>query len=114
MDNHQLNLLVKKIIQMKEQLRKAENTPLIVETLSMYIYHLNEKYGIYLNEMLFEIYDEYCEDGNMENLESYLNPEGVPIEIINKPGKIFALKLKPFPLRFVIEQDNESSNLRVA
>lgn len=113
-NTRQLNLLVKKIAQLKEQLHSQPGTPLAIETLSMYIFHLNQKYGIFLNELLFELYDEYCEDGQMEALDSYLNPEGVPIEIVNEPGETFYLKLKPFPLRFVLEQDERSVRLKVA
>lgn len=91
-----------------------EDNRLFMETLKMHLSHLNAKYGIFLTEMLFEIYDEYCEDGNMEELENYLGPKGVPIEIPNHPGETYTLKLKPYPLQFVLENGEKSESVKVA
>lgn len=115
MEDQQLNVLIKKIIRMKDQSSESEkNDPIYLQTLTMHLSLLNARYGIFLNEMLFELYDEYCAEGEIEQLENYLSPKGVAFALPDQPGTTYALKLKAFPVRFVIEQDNETRSLKVA
>lgn len=112
MEDQQLNLLIKKITRMKAQ--SAPEQPFFEETLSMHVSQLNTRYGIYLTEMLFEVYDQYAADRSMQEIENYLSPKGVPFEAVENPGVNCTLRLMAYPVRFVIEQNNDGKNLKVA
>lgn len=112
MDLYELNRLIEKIATIQGHLSKNENDPLLLENLQNHIALVNARYGIYLNDLLFEVYDEYCEDNEVQSIDRYLSPEGVPVEADDFPGVQYRLKLKAFPLRFELE-NKEMGNYEV-
>lgn len=70
---------------------------------------LKVSYGSYLEEVLFNIYDEYCPDNDVQPIGSYITHEGllehghgVAVEADDFPGTKVRLALIPDPVRFVV------------
>lgn len=96
----ELNELVDKISTIQNQLTATESDSPEREKLHQYLEKIQYAYGRYLDDMLFEVYDEFCEDNQMQAIEKYLTPEGVPVDADDFPGVRYFLKLKANPLRF--------------
>ena len=99
----ELNKLVEKITTIQDHLSRYERDPLLTDSLHHYLEVIHFTYGAYLDDLLFEVYDEYCEDNQIQPIERYLTPEGVAVEADDFPGVRYQLKLKAFPLRFELE-----------
>lgn len=98
-----LNKLINKIYTIKTHLEMYENDPLLVESYHECYYQLKQKHGHYLNELLFDIYDEYCPDNEVQEICDYLSLKGVSVEADDFPGIHAQLYLKPEPLRITIK-----------
>ncbi len=103
MEVNAINQLINKIYTIKSHLEMHENDPLLVESYHDYYQQLKQQHGHYLNELLFDIYDEYCADDEVRELSEYLSPGGVEIEADDFPGIHAKLFMKPEPLRITIK-----------
>lgn len=102
MDNTaKLNSLVRQVSVAQSHLTHHESDPLLEETCRDCFEEIDAEYQYYLNDVLWNIYDEYCEDFQVENIENYLHPSGVNVESEDLPGVKAKLKIKPSPLRIV-------------
>ncbi len=102
MNTQELNKLILKALQLRSQIEMYQNDPSLLESYEQSFNQLKLKYGQYLEEILFEIYDEHCADSPVENLEKYLSTNGVEVEADDFPGVKAQLQLKTEPLRFVL------------
>ncbi len=102
METKAMNKLVNKIFTIKRHLEMHEQDPLLIESYHEYYDQLKQKHGHYLKELMFDIYDEYCSDNEMQDLSDYLSPKGVEVEADDFPGIHSKLFIKPEPLRIVI------------
>lgn len=98
-----MNKLINKVYTIKAHLEMHEKDPLLVESYHEYYYQLKQKHGHYLKELLFDIYDEYCSDNEVQEICDYLSPKGVAVEADDFPGIHAKLSLKPEPLRITIK-----------
>lgn len=80
MELNKLNRLVKRIRIVSNHLTCCERDPLLEESLAEYHEILREKYSVFLEERLFDVYDDYFEDSQVEPIESYLEQRGVQVE----------------------------------
>lgn len=84
-------------------LSRFDSDPLLIEDFEDNLLQLQIEYGQEMNEILFEIYDEHCEDDKIFPLIDYAKEGGVNVEAEDFPGVNAILKLKPKPLRFELE-----------
>ncbi|MGB3467604.1 MAG: hypothetical protein WBA74_20120 [Cyclobacteriaceae bacterium] len=102
MEAKPIDKLVNRVYVIQHHLETHENDPLLVESYQEYYDKLKERYGYYLSEKLFEIYDEHCSDNEIQDIKSYLSREGVNVEADDFPGIKAKLFLKTEPLRIVM------------
>ncbi len=92
-----------KIKIIEAHLSTFESDPLLTEDFQETLMHLQMEYGYQMNEILFEIYDEHCEDDRIHPFVDYVKGGGVMVEADDFPGVNACLKLKAKPLRFELE-----------
>ena len=105
MDNvntNKLNSLIQKISIVRNHLNTSEPDALLKEAYQDFVEEVKSDYDYFINDVLNDVYDEYCEDFEVEEVEQYLSPEGVDIEVDDFPGIKAKMFLKPSPLRIVI------------
>jgi len=102
MNTQELDKLILKAVQLRSQIEMYQSDPILVKSYEKSFSQLKMKYGQYLEEILFEIYDEHCADSQVENLESYLSVQGVEVEADDFPGVKAKLQIRTAPLRFVL------------
>ena len=107
MDLLKLNKLVKKIAFVHNYLKSNGQDPLLEESLYDYISDLRTSYGDYLMSQLFEVYDEYFEDNELDLLENYICGDTMVYGEEFDQSEL-NVKIKPFPLR--IELSSSSDN----
>lgn len=96
-----------KIRTIEAHLSMFESDPLLAEDYEETMIQLQIQCGNELNEILFEIYDEHCEDDRVRPLRDYVNSEGIMVEAEDFPGVNACLKLKTMPLRFELEHPED-------
>lgn len=101
-EKQELDRLVAKFTAIKRHLESNEKDPLLEETYEEYLSLIQEKYGRYLDDVLFDIHDEYCEDFEVKDIEAYVSLEGVEVYAEDFPGVKAKLFLKANPLRCVM------------
>lgn len=112
--NHAIVLIAEK----KDEIRNYTEADLGFEILSEEIEQLNDalqqSYGSYLEDALFNIYDEYCPDNDVQPIDQYIVPEnsakeqyGVAVEVDDFPGAQALLILAPNPTRFILKGNKE-------
>ncbi len=81
--------------------------PLLTEDFEDQLYELKIKYGQYLNDILFDIYDEYCEDDDCPDIIEFLTSDKVAVH----PDELFLsdafLEMKTNPLRIELSGNND-------
>lgn len=103
MEKDKLNVLVSKIVSIRTHLDLYENDPLLMESFEEYYLQLKNEYGAFLQSLLFDVYDEYCEDNEVAEIEHYFNLEGVEVEAEDVPGVYANLRIKANPLRLELK-----------
>lgn len=101
MNLNRLNKLIKRIEFVSDYIDKNGTDPLLLESLNEYQEVLKQEYGSFLQERLFEVYDEYFEDDEMSQLNDYIG-NGVLVfgdELMD--GEVY-LKMKSSPLRIQV------------
>ncbi|MEM6829737.1 MAG: hypothetical protein AAF551_04415 [Bacteroidota bacterium] len=102
MDIVKLNKLVGKLSLVKSHLDTAETDPLLMEAYEECRSELEAEFGGYLEQLLWETHDEFCEDFEVQNIEAYVSAQGVDIEAEDFPGMDARLHLKAEPLRMMM------------
>lgn len=92
-----------KLKTIEKHLNSYEHDPLLVEDYHESITQLQMQYGHEMNEILFSIYDEYCEDDPIRPFTDYIHREGVEVEADDFPGVKAHLILNTHPLRFELQ-----------
>lgn len=75
MNYDRLNTLIEKITLISQHSQRVEIDPLLQESLTELKQELKVNYGEFLSDKLFEFYEDYFEDNEMENLDHYLAGE---------------------------------------
>ena len=101
-NTNKLNSLVKKISIVRNHLDTSEPDSLLQEAYQDFVEEVKSDYDCFINDVLHDVYDEYCEDFEIEEVEQYLSSDGVDIECEDFPGVKAKMFLKPSPLRLVI------------
>lgn len=96
-----------KIRTIETHLTLFESDPLLTEDYEETMYQLQVQYGHEMGEILFEIYDEHCEDDRIHPFVDYIKGSGIMVEADDFPGVRACLKLKTMPLRFELEHPNK-------
>ncbi len=84
------------------------NNPSLSEDYEEALKDLGRRYGQTLNDTLFDIYDEYCEDDEIQPIVEYLADEGVEVQAYDLPDASASVSLKTSPLRFEFESRDHS------
>ena len=103
MDLYHLNQLLKKIAVLNTTPASHKKEA----RMQQYIGVLKRSYGDFLVSQLFEIYDEYFEDNEMDRLEKYIAGEVVVYGDEFEQEQLL-VSIKPFPVR--IELSNPACN----
>ncbi len=103
-----LNRLIGKVQLIGNHLDKGQNDPLLSESLDDMILEIKNHYGSFLLERLFDIYDDYFPDSEMESIESYISKEGVEVEGDEFEETESIISIHPFPLRIEVHGVNNS------
>lgn len=86
----------------KRHIELVESDPLLLEDYEGQLKELKIQYGQYLNDVLFDIYDEYCEDDSCPELTEFLKNPNVVVHPEDFPNATAILSLKVHPLRFLL------------
>ncbi len=109
MDLQKLNKLINRITFLHNYLKSNGNDALLEERLYDYMSDLRTTFGEYLLSQLFEVYDEYFEDNELESLENYIYGDTmVHGEEFDQSG--LRVKIKSSPLR--IELSSRTDDYR--
>lgn len=107
MDIKKLNLLIEKACIISQHIRANGRDPLLEESLTEIIMQIKVRYGDFLSEKLFDFYEDYFEDNEMESLENYLLNE-VSVFGDELDQETLIIGIQPSPLR--IEVYNKDNN----
>lgn len=102
MELNKLNRLIKRIRIVSNHLACCERDPLLEESLIEYQDILKEKYGGFLEARLFDVYDDYFEDSELESVQSYLSRSGVEVEGDEFGEERLSVSIKADPIRIEI------------
>ena len=97
-----------KVRAIERHLSMFEGDPLLTEDYEETLLQLQMQYGHEMSEILFEIYDEHCEDDRVHPFMDYAKSEGIMVEAEDFPGVQACLKLKTTPLRFELEHPEKT------
>ena len=81
-------------------MKNSDVCPLLSEEYQENLREFTEIYEPVLQEKLYEIYDEYFEDDEVQSVLSYFSDEGVQVFGEDFPGVKGSLHLSTNPLRF--------------
>ena len=104
---NELNRLINQIFTIKTHIDLYEGDPELLESYEGHLRQLKLRHGQYLDELLFEIYDEHCEDSEIMDFAKYLSQDGVNVEAEDFPGVKASLTLRPNPLRFILSDTEQ-------
>ncbi|WP_462251630.1 hypothetical protein [Ekhidna sp.] len=96
-----LNKLISRIELLTNHLNENGLDALLEESLLDYQQELKEEYGSFLQDRLFDIYDEYFEDDEILSLENYIGKGSEVYGDEFYKEKVF-LNIKSSPVRFEI------------
>lgn len=112
MDIHKINKLISRIRLINNHFILCDTDILLQESRDFYLRVLNEKYGSYLKEQLYKIYDDYFEDSDLEPIQNYLDNEGVYVEGDEFGQSTVSIQIKSQPLRIeVIHTDKNIQHI---
>lgn len=106
MDYNKLNKLIEKTVIIQQHMKAHGNDPLLLESLNDYLAEIKINYSDFLYDKLFEFYEDYFEDNEMETIENYLSGEVSVFGDELDQNEMLYLSIKPSPLR--IEVSNPS------
>lgn len=107
MDFIKLNKLVEKAFIINNHMDSNGKDPLLEESLYDIIMQIKMSYGDFLTEKLFDFYEDYFEDNEMESLENYLiNEVSVFGDELDQENLIIGIQ--PSPLRIEVYNANKN------
>lgn len=107
MDVFKLNKLVEKACIINQHIKSNGKDPLLEESLYELIMQIKMKYGDFLKKKLFDFYEDYFEDNEMESLENYLiNEVSVFGDELDQENLIIGIQ--PSPLRIEVHDVNNN------
>ena len=101
MNTKLLERTIHRLLITRNHIDMYESDPLLKEDFEETLFELKRQYGQYLNDVLFDIYDEYCEDDPCPDIEEFIKSREVLVHPEDFPGQTAQLELKTSPLRFV-------------
>lgn len=111
MDLVKLNKLVEKACVINSHINSIGKDPLLEESLFDCISAIKIQYSSFLTDKLFDFYEDYFEDNEMEGLESYLISE-VSVFGDELEQEMLLLGIKPSPLRIEVhDAENNYHNV---
>ncbi|MFY0689042.1 MAG: hypothetical protein JXQ90_17865 [Cyclobacteriaceae bacterium] len=105
-----INKLISKAIRSAQIIKQRGKTPALLRIRDNYVSEIKRKYGLYLTDVLFEVYDEYCADDDLMPIEAYLTPSGVPVEVDDLPGVHYRVKMISNPLRIELVNNKDDKS----
>lgn len=103
-----INNLITRIRLINNHFILNDRDVLLEESKEEYLETLNKKFGSFLKEKLFDVYDDYFEDSELEPLDRYLHIDGVLVEGDEFGELIVSIQIKSQPLRIeVMNKENE-------
>lgn len=107
-DITRLEKKINKLLITAQHIRMHESDPLLLEDFEDELYDLKFKYGQFLNDVLFEVYDEYCEDDSCPDIIEFLKSNKVLVH----PDELFIgeafLQIKTQPLRIELHSSDKA------
>lgn len=100
MNLHKLNQLIQTAQSISDEQLNGTMDSKLNEKLASCLDDIKSEYGRFLEEKLFEIYDDYFSDEEIKPLEQYLITAGVEVESDELDDLKSLLVIRPFPLRF--------------
>lgn len=100
MDLHKLNELIETAQNISDEQLNGTMDAGLNARLAECLDQIKSQFGDFLQEKLFEIYDDYFSDDEIKPLEQYLITDGVEVESDELDDLKSKLAIKPFPLRF--------------
>lgn len=100
MNSVQLEESLTRLLLTKRHIEMYEKDPLLVEDFEEGLQELQMQHGQYLNDLLFDIYDEYCEDDPCPDFIDFLKSETVVVHPKGFPNEKAHLSLLTAPFRF--------------
>lgn len=106
MNTKLLEKTIHKLLVTRKHIEMHESDPLLEEDFKESLSDLKNQYGQYLNDVLFDIYDEYCEDDPCPDIEEFLKTQKVNVHPEDFGGTAL-LELKTAPLRFELSDPKQ-------
>ena len=105
----ELNKLITKMLFVKDYVEINGRDPLLEESLIEFSEVLKEKYGDYLVDRLFDVYDDFFEDDELKHLEDYIYGE---VEVFSEDfdNKDMLISIKTSPLRIEVNDTLHTFN----
>ena len=100
MNPTELEKSIAKLLLTKRHIELVETDPLLIEEFEGQLQNLRIQHGQYLNDLLFDIYDEYCEDDPCPDFAEFLKNPNVVVHPEDFPQETALLSLQVHPLRF--------------
>ena len=97
-----------KLMLTRRHIETVGTDPLLIEDYEGQLYDLKVQYGPYLNDLLFDIYDDYCEDDPCPELMEFLKNPHVIVHPEDFPNETAILSLLVNPLRFQLSDLNHT------
>lgn len=108
MNTDKINKLVARIRLINNHFILSDRDILLEESRDEYLAILNQKYGAFLQEKLFEVYDDYFEDSELEPIQHYLYQEGVSVEGDEFGELAVSIQIKSQPLRIEVVDEQRA------
>jgi len=106
MKTTQLEKSIQKVLELRNLIEMQESDPMLQQNFENELQKLKMDYSQYLNDVLFDIYDEYCEDDPCPCIEEFLKSKMVYIHPEDFPTQNALLEIKTSTLRFEITDPN--------
>lgn len=109
MNTNTLEKSLQKLLIIKSHISLFESDPLLLEEFHHELQQLKITYGSFLNEILFTIYDEYCEDDPCPDILEFLLAPSNEVHPEDVPGEHAFLVIKTQPLRIEMQSSEQST-----
>ncbi|WP_421895114.1 hypothetical protein [Marinoscillum sp.] len=100
MDFSALEQAIQKLLQAKRHLDGHPTDQSLIDDFEEKLFQFKMNYGQYLNDILFDIYDEYCEDDPCPDVMDFFRAREVPVHPDDVLNGHALLEIKTQPLRF--------------
>lgn len=97
-----------KLMLTKHHIESVGTDPLLIEDYEGQLQDLKLQYGRYLDDLLFDIYDDYCEDDPCPELTEFLKNPSVVVHPEDFPNETAILSMLIHPLRFQLSDPDHT------